>query len=83
MQNAIGLMETKGLVPLVEATDAMAKAANVTDRQASRHRRRTCDHGRQRRRRQRAGRGRGRRQRRQPGRRAGLPATSFLARPTA
>jgi ethanolamine utilization protein EutM len=29
MQNAIGLIETKGLVPLVEATDAMAKAANV------------------------------------------------------
>ena len=29
MQNAIGLVETKGLVPLVEATDAMAKAANV------------------------------------------------------
>jgi len=29
MKNAIGLVETKGLVPLVEATDAMAKAANV------------------------------------------------------
>lgn len=29
MQQAIGLVETKGLVPLVEATDAMAKAANV------------------------------------------------------
>lgn len=29
MQNAIGLIETKGLVGLVEATDAMAKAANV------------------------------------------------------
>ncbi len=29
MQDAIGLMETKGLVALVEATDAMAKAANV------------------------------------------------------
>lgn len=29
MQNAIGLVETKGLLPLVEATDAMAKAANV------------------------------------------------------
>jgi ethanolamine utilization protein EutM len=29
MQDAIGLIETKGLVPLVEATDAMAKAANV------------------------------------------------------
>lgn len=27
--NAIGLLETKGLVALVEATDAMAKAANV------------------------------------------------------
>ena len=29
MQTAIGLIETKGLVALVEATDAMAKAANV------------------------------------------------------
>ncbi|MCA9177204.1 MAG: BMC domain-containing protein [Planctomycetales bacterium] len=29
MQNAIGLLETKGLVGLIEATDAMAKAANV------------------------------------------------------
>jgi ethanolamine utilization protein EutM len=29
MQDAIGLLETKGLVGLVEATDAMAKAANV------------------------------------------------------
>ncbi len=27
--NAIGLVETKGLIALVEATDAMAKAANV------------------------------------------------------
>lgn len=29
MQNAIGLIETKGLVGLVEATDSMVKAANV------------------------------------------------------
>ena len=29
MQSAIGLIETRGLVALVEATDAMAKAANV------------------------------------------------------
>ena len=29
MQHAIGLIETRGLVALVEATDAMAKAANV------------------------------------------------------
>ena len=29
MQEAIGLVETRGLVGLVEATDAMAKAANV------------------------------------------------------
>jgi ethanolamine utilization protein EutM len=29
MQPAIGLIETKGLIALVEATDAMAKAANV------------------------------------------------------
>lgn len=30
MQTAIGLIETKGLIGLVEATDAMAKAANVS-----------------------------------------------------
>ena len=29
MQSAIGLVETRGLVALVQATDAMAKAANV------------------------------------------------------
>ena len=29
MEHAIGLIETRGLVPLVEASDAMAKAANV------------------------------------------------------
>lgn len=29
MYTAIGLIETRGLVPLIEATDAMAKAANV------------------------------------------------------
>ena len=27
---ALGLIETKGLVPLIEASDAMIKAANVT-----------------------------------------------------
>jgi ethanolamine utilization protein EutM len=29
MQNAIGLIETKGLLALIEATDAMAKAADA------------------------------------------------------
>ncbi|MDO4574398.1 MAG: BMC domain-containing protein [Planctomycetia bacterium] len=29
MQDALGFIETKGLVALVEAADAMAKAANV------------------------------------------------------
>ena len=29
MQDSIGMIETKGLVALIEATDAMAKAANV------------------------------------------------------
>jgi len=29
MQNAIGMIETRGLIGLVEATDSMAKAANV------------------------------------------------------
>ena len=30
MDSALGLVETKGLIALVEATDAMAIAANVT-----------------------------------------------------
>ena len=29
MEHAIGMIETRGLVPLIEARDAMAKAANV------------------------------------------------------
>lgn len=29
-QQALGMVETKGLVSLIEATDAMTKAANVT-----------------------------------------------------
>ena len=29
MEDALGLLETRGLIALVEATDAMAKAANV------------------------------------------------------
>ena len=29
MEDAIGMIETKGLVALIEATDAMLKAANV------------------------------------------------------
>ena len=29
MNSAIGLIETKGVIALIEATDAMAKAANV------------------------------------------------------
>ena len=29
MDSAIGLVETRGLIGLIEATDAMAKAANV------------------------------------------------------
>ncbi len=29
MQDAIGMLETKGLVALIKATDTMAKAANV------------------------------------------------------
>ena len=29
-QQAVGMVETKGLVALIEATDAMLKAANVT-----------------------------------------------------
>lgn len=30
MKNALGMIETKGLVAMVEASDAMVKAANVT-----------------------------------------------------
>ena len=29
VQQALGMIETKGIVPLIEATDAMLKAANV------------------------------------------------------
>jgi ethanolamine utilization protein EutM len=32
MSDAIGMVETKGMVPLVQATDAMLKTANVTYR---------------------------------------------------
>jgi ethanolamine utilization protein EutM len=30
MKQALGMIETKGMVPLIEAIDAMCKAANVT-----------------------------------------------------
>jgi len=30
MGEALGMIETKGLIPLIEAADAMVKAANVT-----------------------------------------------------
>ena len=30
MSDALGMVETKGMVPLVQATDAMLKTANVT-----------------------------------------------------
>ena len=30
MQEALGMIETKGLVPAIEAADAMVKAANVS-----------------------------------------------------
>jgi microcompartment protein CcmL/EutN len=30
MNEALGMIETKGMVPLVQATDAMLKTANVT-----------------------------------------------------
>lgn len=30
MGEALGMVETKGLIPLIEAADAMVKAANVT-----------------------------------------------------
>ncbi|KLV04334.1 MULTISPECIES: BMC domain-containing protein [Photobacterium] len=30
MKEALGLIETKGLVPSIEAADAMCKAANIT-----------------------------------------------------
>jgi ethanolamine utilization protein EutM len=44
MSEAIGMIETKGYVGSVEASDAMVKAANVTLIKTGRHRRRT-DHG--------------------------------------
>ena len=42
MNDAIGLIETKGLLALIEATDAMAKAANVQIVKRSRRRRWPC-----------------------------------------
>ena len=40
MMQALGMIETKGLVASIEAADAMVKAANVTpDRQGARGRR--------------------------------------------
>ena len=59
---ALGLIETKGMVGLVEATDAMCKAADVTLERDPRDRRRVRHGHRARRRGERAGR-RGRRRR--------------------
>ena len=71
MNTAIGLVETKGLIALVEATDAMAKAANVEIVKRISHRRRLRHHRRARRRRQRAGGRRSRRAGRHASRRTG------------
>ena len=69
--NALGLIETLGLVGLITAVDAMLKAASVelasSVHQARRRRRERDD---PRRRQQRPGGGRGRRRGRRPGRRA-------------
>ena len=40
---AVGFVETRGLVGLIEASDAMCKAANVRPREAGGNRRRLCD----------------------------------------
>ena len=45
MEHAIGMIETRGLVPLVEASDAMAKAANVEILKRVFNRRRVYDNG--------------------------------------
>ena len=71
MNTAIGLIETKGLVALVEATDAMAKAANVQIVKRVSIGGGLCDDRRPRRRRQRAGGRRSRRRGGHAGRRAG------------
>ena len=64
-QEALGLVETKGLIATIAATDAMCKAANVASGRASPDRRRLRHHLRPRRRRLRP-RGRGRRPPRPP-----------------
>ncbi len=49
-QEALGMVETKGLVAMIEAADAMVKAANVTLDRLREDRRRLCDRHRARRR---------------------------------
>ena len=43
MQEALGMVETKGLVAMIEAADAMVKAANVTLDWLRKNRRGICD----------------------------------------
>ena len=69
--DALGLIETKGLVGMIEATDAMLKAANVHLAGRVAGRRRVRHHAGQGRRRQRPRGRRGRRRGGRPGRRAG------------
>ena len=78
---ALGLIETKGLVGMIEATDAMLKAANVTLGGRIQRRRRLHHDPGPRRRRQRPRGRRGRRRGRQPGRRTGQRPRHPPARP--
>ena len=43
MNNALGMVETKGLVGAIEAADAMVKAANVTLEGTEKNRFRSCN----------------------------------------
>ena len=74
MGEALGMVETKGLVAMIEAADAMVKAAKVDAGRLGEDRRRLRDGDRARRRRGGEGRHRRRRRRRAPRRRARLRA---------
>ena len=78
-QEALGLVETKGLIGSVEAADAMVKAANVVADRQGIHRRRLRHGDGARRRRRRQGRDRRRRRRRAARRRARLGARDSAA----
>ena len=77
--DALGMVETRGLIGAIEAADAMVKAANVVAHRQGIHRRRLRHGAGARRRRRRQGRHRRRRRRRAARRRARLGARHSAA----